>query len=128
MPARVSALADTADGIAAADDSGEDSELTQILDAIVADVQRKAAGARAAVTAEYAGKIRYARQYLPRPQVAGAVQAFKQAQAAALAHIAREASGEIAMRREAVIRARRKERRAIRPSVWGAPPEGPKPY
>jgi hypothetical protein len=111
------------DSIGDAGDTGADIEL----EAIVADVQRKAEGARAGVRAEYAGKISFARQQLPRQQAAGAVRAFLEAQAAALLHIAREAAGEIAARRAAVIRDRRKERRPVRPSVWGGPLEGPNP-
>jgi hypothetical protein len=124
MPARVSASVDTADGIA---DAGEDTELAQILDAIVADVQRNAAGARDAVMAEYAAKITHARKTLPRHQAAGAVRAFMDAQAAALTHIAKEASAEIAGRRAAAMNARRRKRGAVKPTIWGGPPEGPTP-
>lgn len=87
----------------------------------------KAAGARAAVMAEYGGKIANARRYFPRDQVAGAIRAFKDAQAAALALVAREAETEITARREAAIRNRSKRPRTRKASIWGGPSDGPKP-
>jgi len=110
------------DGIADADDMGADGDLGDILDAIVADVQSRAAAACAAVKAECAGKTIHARKYLPRHQAAGAVHAIMRAQAAALTYIAKEASAEIAARRAAAINARPKKRRVMRPSIWGGPP------
>jgi hypothetical protein len=106
---------------AAEGDAGGDDGLAEILDAIGAEVQGKAAGARAAVIAEYAGKIAYARKSLPRREAEGAVRALMEARAAALAHIAREASREIALRREAATRAYRKERR--RPGILRNDPD-----
>jgi uncharacterized protein YraI len=76
--------------------------------------------------AEYGSKIASARKDLPRQQVAGAVQAFRAAQSAALALVAKEAATEMAARRAAAIRFYSKRSRAVRPSIWGGPPEGPK--
>jgi hypothetical protein len=102
-------------GVAAAEFS-EDTELPGILDAIATDVQRVASAARHAVMAEYAGKVTHARRHLPRAQVAGAVRAFREARAAALTHIARQASAEISARRRGVSRARHSLRRIVPPS------------
>ena len=117
---------DEGGGLTDAGDAGADSELSLILDAIVDDVMRRAAGAQMAIMAEYAGKVAYARRYLPRTEVAGAVRAAMDVKAAALAHIAGEAAAEIAARRAAIIGARRKQRR-IRPSIWGGSPDEPQP-
>jgi hypothetical protein len=117
---------DEAGVVASEGDAGGDDELAQILDAIGAEVGGKAAGARAAVIAEYAGKIAHARKSLPRREADGTVRALMEVRAAALAHIAREASREIALRREAAIRAHRKERR--RPGIpRNDPGQGPAP-
>lgn len=106
----------------------EDIESAEFLDGIVAEVQGKAAGARAAIMAEYSGKIAHARRALPRREAAGAVRALMQARSAALAHIGREASREIALRRDAAVRARRKERGRPRSVIRrDEPPQGPRP-
>jgi hypothetical protein len=107
--------------------SDGDSLLDEILAAIMNDAQAKAAGARAAVIAEYGGKIAYARKFLPRDQAAGAIRACKDAMAAAFALIAKEVATEIATGREAAIRARSKRPRGRKASIWGGPPEKPTP-
>jgi hypothetical protein len=123
---RVSVSANTVEGFGTGD-FGEDTELAQILDAIAGDVQRESASARDAVAAEYAAKIDHARKTLPRRQAAGVIRALRDAKSAALAHIAREATSEIARRRQAAILARGKNRHPVKRLIWGGPPEGPKP-
>jgi hypothetical protein len=115
--------ADTSDaGDLAADG---DTQLDGILAAIVSEVQGKAVGARAAVMAEYGGKIAFARKYFTHSQVASAIRAFKDAQAAALALIAKQAEAEIASRRETAIRSHRNPSRDRGVLRGPKRPEGP---
>jgi hypothetical protein len=98
-------------------DSGgenEDAELAGILAAIAEDVERWAAGARAGIAGEYAGKIADARKNLPRNRAAGAVRAFNDARISALALVKRMAAVDLATRREAAILASRNRLRARR--------------
>jgi hypothetical protein len=103
-----------------------DPQLDGILAAIVSEVMGKAAGARDAIMAEYGGKIAFARKSLPRAQFGGAVRAFKDAQTAALAIVAREANAEIIARREAILRTHSKRSPAKKPAIWGGAPEEPR--
>ena len=119
----------TVAGAGDASTDGEDNELGTILSAIAEDVQRFSAAACAGVMAEFAGRMRHARKFLPSGQVAGALQALKEARSAALATIRRNAAADLAARREAAvrmhgskIRAQRKEHRPSR-----LLPNGPKP-
>jgi hypothetical protein len=87
-----------------------DTDLGAILGAIDDEVQEIAAGARAGIMAEFAGRVAYARKHLPRHQVAAAVAAFKQARKAALALVKRNAAQERAGRKKAATMARRRPR------------------
>jgi hypothetical protein len=89
--------------------------LARLLAAIADEVQAWAAGARAGIAAEFAGKILYARQYLPKHLVAGAVRALVEARQAALASFARLAMIELSARQQTAIRAYRAGRRPSRP-------------
>jgi hypothetical protein len=87
-----------------------DTELGAVLAAIDDDVQNSAAGARAGIMAEFAGRIAYARKHLPRHQIAAAVAAFKEARKAALALVKRNAAEQRAGRKKAATMARRRSR------------------
>jgi hypothetical protein len=108
--------------------AGDDNELTNLLPCIAAEVQRMLSGMCQAIVAEYAGKIAYARQSLPRDQAAGAVSALKAAQQAALAMARQSAAAELTGRREATISAHRRPFCVVRGgrSPFGRKlPEGP---
>jgi hypothetical protein len=87
-----------------------DADLGAVLAAIDDDVQDSAAGARAGIMAEFAGRIAYARKHLPRHQIAAAVAAFKEARKAALALVKRNAAEQRAGRKQAATMARRRPR------------------
>jgi len=65
------------------------------------DIERIAGAARAAVMAEFAGRIQAARKYLPRHSVRAAVAALKSMRKAALALVKRNAAQQRAARRAA---------------------------
>jgi hypothetical protein len=105
---------------------GEDNELGAILSAIAEEVQRVAAAASDGVVAEFAGRMRHARNSLPRGQIPAVLQVLKDARDAALALIKRNAAAELASRREAAIGMRGKPSRNVGtapPSVSGNRPK-----
>jgi hypothetical protein len=113
---------DIADAVQAQGEEAPDSEtdLGAVLAAIDDDVQESAAGARAGIMAEFAGRIAHARKHLPRHQIAAAVAAFKEARKAALALVKRNAAEQRAGRKKAATMARRRPRVAK-----GGPKSGP---
>ena len=109
----------------------DDGELGRILSAIADDVGRISSAACASVMAEFAGRMVYARAFLPRSQIQGALQAIREARAAALAAIKRNAVAELAARRDVAIGTyvgRVKGNRGGLPSALGKPQDGPKPH
>jgi hypothetical protein len=120
--AESSDIADTAQ-TQGSDTPDSDTDLGAVLAAIDDDVQDSAAGARAGIMAEFAGRIAYARKHLPRHQIAAAVAAFKEARKAALALVKRNAAEQRAGRKKAATMARRRPRVAK-----GGPKSGPSPH
>jgi hypothetical protein len=118
-------IAHSSDGPGGLAAEAGDDELARLLAAIADEVGAWAAGARASVSAEYAGRISHAQKYLPKHEVAGAVRALKEACQAALAAISRTAQAELMARREAAIRLRHRPQPAARPSPRPKPPKGP---
>jgi hypothetical protein len=116
-------------GAGDASTDGEDKELGTILTAIAEDVQRFSAAACAGIMAEFSGRMQHARRFLPPRQVAGALQALKEARSAALATIKRNAAADLAARREAAVRMHGSKIRAVRKEHRRARrrPSGPKP-
>ena len=95
-------------------EDGADDGLSALLAAIAAEVQGRAAGVRAALSAQFAGGIAHVRKTLPRDQVAGAVAALKQAMAAAMKAVQASAAMEvIGKQKSASVLWRRRHLRSI---------------
>jgi hypothetical protein len=115
------------DGIGDTNTDAEDNELASVLAAIAEEVHRFASAASAAIVVEFAARKGHARASLPRGQIPGALQALKDARAAALAIIKRNAAAELASRREVAVRMHRARIRAVRNEhrrLHGKPPSG----
>jgi hypothetical protein len=82
------------------DPGGENPELLQILSAIADDVSRHCATVCASINAEFSARMAQARKSSPRGQVAGALQALKQARVAALTFARQMAKMELHSRQE----------------------------
>jgi hypothetical protein len=97
----------TQGGIAAqGEDPAETSlDLAALLETINEDVQGRAAAARAAIRAEFAGRIRHVRKHVSGYARAAAVSALGEARKAALALVNQNAALELAGRRQAAIKA-----------------------
>jgi hypothetical protein len=104
-------------------------DLPAILAAIADDIEHAANAASAAVMAEYAAKVAYARKHFPRALLAGDIRAFKEARDAALAVIKQNAKAARAARREAAIIRHRKRFCVVGRSSphQSQAPNGPKP-
>lgn len=76
-------------------DQTADEALRGLLDAIADDVQRRAASLCDSITVEFSGRIRLARQALPRDHVAAAVAALKQAKREAVKFVRESAASEV---------------------------------
>jgi hypothetical protein len=98
---------DTQGGIAAqGEDPAETSlDLAALLEAITDDVQGRAAAARAAIRAEFAGRIRHVRKHVSGFARAAAISALGEARKAALSLVNQNAALELAARRQAAIKA-----------------------
>jgi hypothetical protein len=79
---------------------GENIELAQILSGIAQDVGQHCAALCAAISAEFAGRMDFARKTLPRDQAAGAIAALRATLAAALAAVRLNAAMELSARSE----------------------------
>lgn len=91
-------------GAVQAEDPGDGGgELGVLLDAIAEEVHRHASAARDGVLADFAARAAYARKHLPRSLLAATLAAIKQQRKAAMALISRNASLEIAARRQGAI-------------------------
>ena len=116
------------EGFAEVISDGEDNELGIILSAIAEEVQRDAAAASAGVIAEFVGRMRHARKFLPRELLQGALQSLQEALKAALTLIKRQAAVQLAERRKVAVKKYSKRFRIIRhvkPHPHGKSPEGP---
>jgi hypothetical protein len=111
------------------DSGGDNLELGQILSAIAEEVGRHCAAVCDGINADFAARAAHARKALPRSQVAGALQALKQARQAALALARQTARTELQGRKQTAITLyTRRRRRSIKggPVPWGGPPrQGP---
>jgi hypothetical protein len=83
------------------DPGGENPELVQILSAIANDVSRHCAAVCASINTDFSVRMAQVRKSSPRGQVAGALQALKQARLAALAFARQTARMELHSRQEA---------------------------
>lgn len=82
---------------------GADDGLSAFLVAIAAEVQGRAASARAALQGKFKGDIAHVRRTLPRDQIGAAVAVLKQSLAAALKAVKEAAGIEIDKKRKAIV-------------------------
>jgi hypothetical protein len=108
------------------DSGGDNLELGQIISAIAEDVGRHCAAVCDGINADFAARAAHARKFLPRSQVAGTLQALKQARQAALALARQTARSELQGRKQTAIALYARQRR--RSIKGGSAPRGGTPH
>lgn len=94
-PVRPVTAGEAIDNGAESAEAGGDDGLGALLAAIAADVQGRAASARAALRGKFKGDVAHARRTLPPDQIGAAIEALRQALAAALKAVKEAAAREI---------------------------------